>query len=69
MTLEKLNTLWTKSPSSIKWKLRVYATVIVSELRYGLEALSLTDADHAKLDAFQSRGLRKIPGIKHSFWS
>eukprot|EP00972_Heterocapsa_arctica_P025365 3735720-Heterocapsa_arctica.AAC.1 len=59
MTLKKLNTFWTKSPSSIKWKLRVYDAVIVSTLLYGLEALSLTDADRAKLDAFQSRGLRK----------
>eukprot|EP00972_Heterocapsa_arctica_P088375 13030634-Heterocapsa_arctica.AAC.1 len=69
MTLEKLNTFWTKSTSSIKWKLRVYDAVIVSKLFYGLEALSLTNADHAKLDAFQIRGLRKLLGIKHSFWS
>eukprot|EP00972_Heterocapsa_arctica_P087360 12883775-Heterocapsa_arctica.AAC.1 len=60
MTLKQLNVFWTKSPASIKWKLRVYDAVIVSKLLYGLEALSLTDADVAKLDAFQIRGLRKI---------
>eukprot|EP00972_Heterocapsa_arctica_P035670 5248843-Heterocapsa_arctica.AAC.1 len=36
---------------------------------YGLESLSLTEADQAKLDAFQIRGLRNIFGIKHYFWS
>eukprot|EP00972_Heterocapsa_arctica_P024463 3610411-Heterocapsa_arctica.AAC.1 len=62
MTLKKLNTFWTKFPSSIKWKQR---DVIVSKLLYGLEALSLTDSDRAKLDAFHIRGLRQILGIKH----
>eukprot|EP00972_Heterocapsa_arctica_P080433 11853521-Heterocapsa_arctica.AAC.1 len=65
MTLEKLNTFWTKSPSSTKWTLRVYDAVIVSKLLHGLEALSLTESDRKKVDAFQFRGLRKILGIKH----
>eukprot|EP00972_Heterocapsa_arctica_P051184 7524519-Heterocapsa_arctica.AAC.1 len=34
-----------------------------------LEAFSLTDVDHAKLDAFQIRGLRQILCIKQLFWS
>eukprot|EP00972_Heterocapsa_arctica_P102679 15133240-Heterocapsa_arctica.AAC.1 len=67
--LQMLNTVWTKTPSSIKCKLIVYDAVIASKLLYGLEALSLTEADHAKLDAFHIRGLRKILRIKHSFWS
>eukprot|EP00972_Heterocapsa_arctica_P014675 2161559-Heterocapsa_arctica.AAC.1 len=69
MTLKKLNVFWTKSPASVKWKLRVYDAVIVSKLLEGLEALSLTDANIYKLGAFQIRGLRKILGIKHSYWS
>eukprot|EP00972_Heterocapsa_arctica_P013816 2037709-Heterocapsa_arctica.AAC.1 len=69
MTLKKLNVFLTKSPASIKWKLRVYDAVIVSKLLYGLETLSLTDTDISKLDALQIRGLRKILGIKHSYWS
>eukprot|EP00972_Heterocapsa_arctica_P091643 13517548-Heterocapsa_arctica.AAC.1 len=69
MTLKKLNVFWTKSSASIKLKLRVYDAVIVSKLLYGLEALSLTETDHSKLDAFQIRGLRKILGVKHSYLS
>eukprot|EP00972_Heterocapsa_arctica_P028924 4256074-Heterocapsa_arctica.AAC.1 len=69
MILKKLRTFWTKSPASIKWKLRMYDAVIVSNLCYGQDALSLSESDHAKLGAFQIRGLRNILGIKHLFWS
>eukprot|EP00972_Heterocapsa_arctica_P106005 15614203-Heterocapsa_arctica.AAC.1 len=69
MTLKKLNTFWTKSPSSIRWTLRVYDADIVFKFLYGLETLILTESDREKLDAFQFRGLRTIIGIKHSFWS
>eukprot|EP00972_Heterocapsa_arctica_P097315 14357580-Heterocapsa_arctica.AAC.1 len=55
MTLKKLNVFWTKSPASIKWKLRVYDAVIVSKLLYGLEALSLSSTDIDKLNAFQNK--------------
>eukprot|EP00972_Heterocapsa_arctica_P071268 10527045-Heterocapsa_arctica.AAC.1 len=69
ITLKKLNTFWNKAPTSVKWRIRVYDAIIVSKLPHGLESLCLTEADQAKLDAFQIRGLRKILGIKHSFWS
>eukprot|EP00972_Heterocapsa_arctica_P012530 1840709-Heterocapsa_arctica.AAC.1 len=32
--LNKLNSFWTKSLASVKWKLRVYDAVIVSKLLY-----------------------------------
>eukprot|EP00972_Heterocapsa_arctica_P105538 15548666-Heterocapsa_arctica.AAC.1 len=69
MTLKQLNVFWTKSPATIKWKLRVFDAVIVSKLLYGLEALSISPSDSDKLNAFQNKGLRKILGIKHSYWS
>eukprot|EP00972_Heterocapsa_arctica_P018738 2771493-Heterocapsa_arctica.AAC.1 len=65
ITLKKLNTVWNKAPTSVKWKLRVYDAAFVSKLLYGLESLCLAAADQAKLAAFQIRGLRNIFGIKH----
>ena len=49
--------------------LRVYDTVIVAKLMYGLTSIPLSKADANKLDAFQMRGLRKISKIKHPSWS
>ena len=54
---------------STTWKLRVHDAVITSKLLYGLEFASLTDAEYARLDAFQIKALRKMLGITHSYHS
>lgn len=69
ITVWKLDLLWKKAPVSLKWKLRVFGAVIISKLLYGLEAIPFTEQHCKELDAFQYRGLRKILGIKHSYWS
>ena len=69
VTVRKLDLLWKKAPVSLKWKLRVFDTVIISKLLYGLEAIPFTEQSCKQLDAFQYRGLRQILGIKHSYWS
>ena len=58
-----------KTLVSLKWKLRIFDAVIISKLLYGLEAIPFTEQDCKQLDTFQYRGLRKILGIKHSYWS
>ena len=58
-----------KTPVFLKWKLRAFDAVIIPKLLYGLEAIPFTEQDCNQLDAFQYRGLRKIFGIKHFYWS
>ena len=69
ITVRKLGILWMKAPVSLNWKLRVYDAVMISKLLYGLEAIPLKEQDCKQLDAFQYRGLRRILGTKHPYWS
>ena len=68
-TLKRLDIFWNKTPLSKKWKLRVYDAVITTKLLYGLASASLSNTDKKRLDAFQNKGLRKILGIKHAYFS
>lgn len=68
-TLNKLDMFWKKAPVSTTWKLRVHDAAIISKLLYGLESASLTDAEYARLDAFQIKALRKMLGITYSYHS
>ena len=54
---------------STTWKLRVHDAVITSRLFYGLEPASLTDAEYARIDAFQIKAFRKMLGITHPYHS
>ena len=69
VTWKRLQTFWRKAPVTVKWKIRVYDSVILSKLVYGLNSLSLTDTDNNKLDAFHMKGLRKILSIPHAYIS
>ena len=68
-TLNKLALFWKKAPASTTWKQRAHDAVIASKLLYGLESASLTDAEYARLGAFQIKALRKMLGITHSYHS
>ena len=68
-TCNKLKVFWYKSSCSYKWKLQVYNSIIVAQLTYGLNTLQLTPSLLNRLDAFQTRGLRYILGIEHSYYS
>ena len=59
-TWYKLQPYWKASGASKKWKLIIYDAIIRSKLLYGLETIHLTQAMSRKLDAFQTRGLRRI---------
>ena len=58
---------WNKAKTSLKWKLRVYDSVIKSKLLYGLETIQLTSNEQSRLDAFQMKGYRRILGITPTY--
>ena len=60
-----LNAVWKSSQYSIKTKLKLYQSCILSTLLYGAECWRMTQHDLAKLSSFYMRSLRKIQRI---FW-
>ena len=62
-TCAKTKSFWNKAQTTVKWKLRVYDSVIKSKLLYGLETIQLTGNEQSRLDAFQMKGYRRILGI------
>ena len=62
----QLNKIWLSKKFLLKTKLRFYNTNVLSTLLYGCESWSLKAAQEKQLDAFDSRCLRKILGIKWS---
>ena len=62
----QLNKIWLSKKFSLKTKLRFYNTNVLSTLLYGCESWSLNAAQKKQLDAFDSRCLRMILGIKWS---
>ena len=53
----------------VKFKFQVYNAISVSQLLYGFNILSITEAVYNRLDAFQLRGMRHILGIEHAYYS
>ena len=64
-----LDILWKHTNVTKKDKYRIYLACIVSKLMYGLQTAWLTKAQNTKLDGFHARCVRRIVGIKHSYWS
>ena len=50
-------------------KLRIFRTTFVTILTYGLDALTLTDKDLHRIDGCWFRFLRRVVGIKASYYS
>ena len=67
-TLHRMQDYWKASEASQKWKILIFDAVIKSKLLYGLETTQLTNKCLKRIDAFQIRGLRKILGLKHTYW-
>ena len=65
----KLHKLWNHSALTLKRKVQVYLSVVVSRLLYGLSSAWLNAADSRRLDGFHARCLRKITRVKPSFVS
>ena len=65
---KKLRLVW-NSRLPVKTKLRMFRSTFVAILTYGLDAITLTPKDLKRIDGFWFRFLRRIVGIKASFYS
>ena len=65
---KKLRLVW-NSRRSLKHKLYVFRTTFVPTLCYGLDALTLTDQHLHKIDAWYHKFLRRVLGIKATYYS
>ena len=68
-TCHKLKIFWRKTNAPKTWKLQVFNAIIISQLTYGLNSLSLTPGCINRLNAFHIKGLRQIMGIPHAYYS
>ena len=64
-----LDVLWTHANVSKFEKYKIYMGCIISKLLYGLQTAWLTKTQRSKLDGFHARCIRKIVGIRPSYWS
>ena len=65
---KKLRLVWNSSLSRHE-KLKIFQAVFIPTLIYGLDSLTLTTPHLKRIDAFFIRFLRRIVGIKASFYS
>ena len=66
---KQLHKFWRHTDISIAWKLKVFKTVFVPMLTYGMESAALTDTSKAQLDGFQIECFRKIHNIKSTYFT
>ena len=64
-TFRLLNNVWKMKEYSIKTKIKIYQSCVLSTLLYGSECWRMTDSDLSKLSSFHTKSLRRILGI---FW-
>ena len=64
-----LDVLWTHTNVTRKDKYKIYLACIISKLLYGLQTAWLTKVQVTKLDGFHATCVRRIVGVKHSYWS
>ena len=65
---KKLRLVW-NSQLTRRTKFRIFQATFVPVLTYGLDALTLTDKNLDRINAFFLRFLRRIVGIKASYYS
>ena len=67
-TMSKLSSLWTSSRLSLALKMRLYNSLIISIITYSSASWTLTKAQKKRLDAFNTKALRRIVGVRwHDF--
>jgi len=62
-TCNRLKIFWKKATTTSKWKIQVFDAIIRAKLLYSLECIQLTAVEQDRIDAFQTKGLRRILGI------
>lgn len=66
-TCNRMKLFWDKANNTIRWKIRVFESILRSKVLYGLECIQLTQPDLDKLNAFQLKNLRRILKIPPAF--
>ena len=54
--------VWNQSCISLKTKMKLYQTLVLSVVLYGSESWTCADRDYAKLNAFHNKNLRSMLG-------
>ena len=60
----RMRKIWNSPIFSIKTKVRLFNTIVISVLIYGCETWKMNEGDKKKLDSFQNNCLRKIMRIR-----
>ena len=63
-TMSNLSSLWTSSRLSLALKMRLYNSLIISIITYSSASWTLTKAQKKRLDAFNTKALRRILGVR-----
>ena len=63
-TMSTLSSVWRSPRLSLKTKLRLYDSLIISVVTYSAASWTLTKAQQHRLDAFNTKVLRRILGIR-----
>ena len=67
-TMSKLSSLWTSSRLSLTLKMRLYNSLIISIITYISASWTLTKAQKKRLDAFNTKALRRIVGVRWHYY-
>ena len=59
-----LSSIWTSSRLSLALKMRLYNSLIISIITYSSASRTLTKAQKKRLDAFNTKALRRIVGVR-----
>ena len=63
-TMSKLSSIWTSSRLSLALQMRLYNSLIISIITYSSASWTLTKAQKKHLDAFNTKALRRIVGVR-----
>ena len=63
-TMATLSSIWTSSRLSLALKMRLYNSLIISIITYSSASWTLTKAQKKRLDAFNTKALRRIVGVR-----
>ena len=63
-TMAKLSSIWTSSRLSLVLKMRLYNSLIISIITYSSASWTFTKAQKKRLDAFNTKALRRIVGVR-----
>ena len=63
-TMSKLSSIWTSSSLSLALQMRLYNSLIISIITYSSASWTLAKAQKKRLDAFNTKSLRRIVGVR-----